>query len=128
MRASSASFSSARERLPEATTATTYDLGGRTIEITHPDRVLFPDDGITKADLAAYHHAVAPVLVAHLAERQAVVDQRRELREDRGGVGRDGDAEALGQLRDPGELVRRGRDHRAAQALRRANAVEHPPM
>jgi len=49
--------------------ATTYDLGSRTVEITHPHRVLFPADGITKADLAAYHHAVAPVLVAHLADR-----------------------------------------------------------
>ena len=27
--------------------------------ITHPDKVLFPEDGITKGDLAAYYEAVA---------------------------------------------------------------------
>jgi bifunctional non-homologous end joining protein LigD len=48
---------------------TTYEVGGRTVEITHPDRILFPDDGITKADLAEYHHRVAPTLVRHLADR-----------------------------------------------------------
>jgi bifunctional non-homologous end joining protein LigD len=55
--------------------ATTYDLGTRTIEITHPERVLFPADGITKADLAAYHHAVAPVLVPHLADRPLMLQR-----------------------------------------------------
>ena len=28
--------------------------------ITHPDKVLFPDDGITKGELAAYYEAIAP--------------------------------------------------------------------
>ena len=28
--------------------------------ITHPEKVLFPDDGITKGELAAYYEAVAP--------------------------------------------------------------------
>ena len=55
--------------------ATTYELGDRTIEITHPERVLFPADGITKADLAAYHHAVAPVLVPHLADRPLMLQR-----------------------------------------------------
>ena len=27
--------------------------------ITHPDKVLFPDDGITKGELAAYYEAGA---------------------------------------------------------------------
>lgn len=54
---------------------TTYEVAGRTIEITHPDRVLFPDDGLTKADLAAYHHAVAPTLVRHLADRPLMLQR-----------------------------------------------------
>lgn len=54
---------------------TTYEVGGRTVEITHPDRVLFPDDGITKADLAEYHHRVAPTLVAHLADRPIMLQR-----------------------------------------------------
>ncbi|HEU4699007.1 MAG TPA: non-homologous end-joining DNA ligase [Gemmatimonadales bacterium] len=44
-------------------------VGERTIELTHPDRVLFPDDGITKADLAAYYAAVAEWMVPHVAGR-----------------------------------------------------------
>jgi bifunctional non-homologous end joining protein LigD len=54
---------------------TTYEAGGRTIEITHPDRVLFPDDGITKGDLAAYHHAVAETLVHHLRDRPLMLQR-----------------------------------------------------
>jgi bifunctional non-homologous end joining protein LigD len=54
---------------------TSYEVGGRTVEITHPDRVLFPDDGLTKADLAAYHHAVADVLVPHLADRPLMLQR-----------------------------------------------------
>lgn len=54
---------------------TTYEVGGRTVEITHPDRVLFPGDGITKADLAAYHHRVAPTLVRHLADRPIMLQR-----------------------------------------------------
>ena len=34
--------------------------------ITHPDKVLFPDDGITKGELAAYYDAIAPVMLPHL--------------------------------------------------------------
>ena len=33
--------------------------GRRTIEITHSDRVLFPEAGVTKADLARYYAAIA---------------------------------------------------------------------
>ena len=34
--------------------------------ITHPDKVLFPDDGITKGELAAYYEAIAPVMLPHI--------------------------------------------------------------
>jgi len=37
--------------------------------ITHPDKILFPADGITKGDLAAYYEAVAPVMLPHLRNR-----------------------------------------------------------
>jgi DNA primase len=29
--------------------------------ITHPEKVLFPDDRITKGELASYYEAIAPV-------------------------------------------------------------------
>jgi bifunctional non-homologous end joining protein LigD len=43
--------------------------------ITHPDKVLFPDDGITKGDLAAYYEAVAPVLLPHVAGRPVTMER-----------------------------------------------------
>jgi bifunctional non-homologous end joining protein LigD len=39
------------------------------VEITHPDRVLFPEDGITKAELVDYYAAVAEVMVPHVRGR-----------------------------------------------------------
>jgi bifunctional non-homologous end joining protein LigD len=35
------------------------------IEITHPDKVLFPRDGYTKADMIAYYRAVARVMLPY---------------------------------------------------------------
>ncbi len=43
--------------------------GRRRVRITHPDKLLFPADGITKAELAAYYAHVAPVMVRHLRDR-----------------------------------------------------------
>ncbi len=40
-----------------------------TVEITHPDRVLFPADGITKGDLVEYYSEIAGVMVPHLKGR-----------------------------------------------------------
>ena len=39
------------------------------VKLSHPDKVLFPADGITKADLAAYYAAVAPAMVRHTRGR-----------------------------------------------------------
>ncbi len=36
------------------------------IKITHPDKVLFPDDGYTKADMIEYYRSVAPVMLPHM--------------------------------------------------------------
>jgi bifunctional non-homologous end joining protein LigD len=43
--------------------------------ITHPDKVLFPDDGISKGELAAYYEAVASVMVPHLRGRPATLER-----------------------------------------------------
>ncbi len=40
-----------------------------TVEITHPDRVMFPADGITKADLVDYYTQIGEVMVPHLKRR-----------------------------------------------------------
>ena len=43
--------------------------------ITHPDKLLFPDDGITKGDLAAYYEAIAPVMLPHLQGRPLTMER-----------------------------------------------------
>ena len=41
----------------------------KTVNLTSPDRVLYPDDAITKGDLFAYYQSVATTLVPHLRDR-----------------------------------------------------------
>ncbi|TVS87782.1 non-homologous end-joining DNA ligase [Mycobacterium helveticum] len=45
------------------------------VEISHPDRVLFPADGITKGDLADYYGAVAGAMLPHLRGRALTVQR-----------------------------------------------------
>lgn len=39
------------------------------VKLTHPERILFPDDGITKLDLAHYYRQVAPWMLPHVVDR-----------------------------------------------------------
>jgi bifunctional non-homologous end joining protein LigD len=43
--------------------------------ITHPEKVMFPDDGITKGELAAYYEAVAPIMVPHVRGRPVTMER-----------------------------------------------------
>lgn len=43
--------------------------------ITHPEKVLFPDDGITKGELAEYYEAMAPVMLPHLKGRPVTMER-----------------------------------------------------
>ena len=43
--------------------------------ITHPEKVLFPDDGITTGELAAYYEAIAPVMVPHIRGRPITMER-----------------------------------------------------
>ncbi len=43
--------------------------------ITHPEKVLFPDDGITKGDLAAYYEAMSSVILPHLRGRPVTMER-----------------------------------------------------
>lgn len=54
------------------------------VEITHPDRVLFPADGITKGDLVDYYSGVADVMLRHLRGRPLTVQRFPR------GIGEDG--------------------------------------
>jgi bifunctional non-homologous end joining protein LigD len=43
--------------------------------ITHPEKVLFPDDGITKGELASYYEAIAPVMLPHIRARPITMER-----------------------------------------------------
>ena len=43
--------------------------------ITHPEKLLFPEDGITKGELARYYETAAPVLLPHLRGRPVTLER-----------------------------------------------------
>ena len=43
--------------------------------ITHPEKVLFPDDGITKGEVAAYYEAVAAAIVPYIRARPITMER-----------------------------------------------------
>jgi bifunctional non-homologous end joining protein LigD len=43
--------------------------------ITHPDKVLFPDDGITKGELGSYYESIAPIMLPHLRSRPVTMER-----------------------------------------------------
>ena len=43
--------------------------------ITHPEKVLFPDDGITKGALAAYYEAIAGIMLPHIRGRPITMER-----------------------------------------------------
>ena len=45
------------------------------MKITRPGKVLFPEDGITKADLIRYYRRIAPRMLPHLRNRPAALER-----------------------------------------------------
>lgn len=45
------------------------------VVITHPEKVMFPDDGITKGELAEYYGMVAPVMLPHVRGRPVTMER-----------------------------------------------------
>ena len=43
--------------------------------ISHPDKILFPVDGITKGELANYYEMIAPVMLPHLRRRPVTMER-----------------------------------------------------
>ena len=60
------------------------ELGGRTVELTTLDRVLWPSANFTKRDLVDYYLGVAPVLLPHLAGRPLTLGRFPQGVEGRG--------------------------------------------
>ncbi|MGZ4332566.1 MAG: non-homologous end-joining DNA ligase, partial [Solirubrobacteraceae bacterium] len=59
-------------------------VGRRDVRITHADRVVFPEAGLTKLDLVRHYERVAPLMLAHVRDRPLA----REVYPD--GVGKEG--------------------------------------
>src|SRR5262245_59658943 len=47
----------------------------RDVVITHPEKIMFPDDGITKGELAAYYETVAPAMLPHVIGRPVTMER-----------------------------------------------------
>jgi bifunctional non-homologous end joining protein LigD len=50
----------------------------KAVKLSSPDRVLFPEDGITKGDLFEYYERVGPTIVPHLRDRPFTMKRYRE--------------------------------------------------
>jgi bifunctional non-homologous end joining protein LigD len=46
-----------------------------TVVITHPDKLMFPDEGITKGDLVEYYDLVAAVMLPHIERRPITMER-----------------------------------------------------
>ncbi len=45
---------------------------GHAVEVSHPEKILFPDDGITKGELVAYYKRIADVMVPLIRGRPVI--------------------------------------------------------
>jgi len=63
---------------------TVITAGGRQVEISRPDKFLFPDAGLTKRDLIDYYVAVASVALPHYRDRPTSMQRFPD------GIGEDG--------------------------------------
>jgi len=49
--------------------ATTVDVVGKRVRLTNLTKVLYPKVGFTKAEVASYYAAIAPVMLPHVESR-----------------------------------------------------------
>ena len=48
---------------------------GRDAVITHPEKVMFPGEGITKGELASYYEKIAPIMLPHIRRRPITMER-----------------------------------------------------
>ncbi|XZF14564.1 non-homologous end-joining DNA ligase [Chitinophagaceae bacterium MMS25-I14] len=58
-----------KESAPKAAREMVLTIGRRKVTITHPDKLYFPDDGITKGMVAAYYQQVSDYIMPYLKNR-----------------------------------------------------------
>ena len=81
---------------------TELKIGRHNVRITHEDRVVFPEAGLTKLDLARHYERVAPLMLPYVRDRPLALQAlprrhrgRRLLHEGRPSL-----LPGLGQARD----------------------------
>ncbi len=52
---------------------TSERVGGVSVQLSHPDKTFFPDDGISKGALVEYYRETAPRIVPYLPGRPLVM-------------------------------------------------------
>jgi bifunctional non-homologous end joining protein LigD len=45
------------------------------VKITHPEKVLFPDSGISKGEICAYYESIAPLMLPHVTGRPVTMER-----------------------------------------------------
>ncbi len=48
---------------------TLVEVGARSLALTNLDKVLYPDEGFTKAEVIGYYATIAPTMLTHIADR-----------------------------------------------------------
>lgn len=54
----------------------TIDADGREVTVSNANKPLYPDDGLTKADVAGYYARIASVMLPHVGDRALTLDRR----------------------------------------------------
>ncbi|MEV6314059.1 non-homologous end-joining DNA ligase [Streptomyces sp. NPDC051776] len=98
--------------------------GGRTIALHRPDKVLFPDDGFTKADLAEHYRAAARRMLPHLRDRPLMMVRHPDGIGEQTVVQKNVPAHFPGWIRRA-ELPRRGERGPGGSGTRRGSTVTH---
>src|SRR5438093_3858353 len=59
-------------------------VGRETVEITRPEKVLFPKDGISKRELVEYYRRIAPIMLPHVRGRPISMERYPDGIENQG--------------------------------------------
>ena len=60
---------------PSTTPAVELEIGGRTVRVTSPDRVVFPERGLTKLDVVQYFVSVGDGILGALLHRPTTLER-----------------------------------------------------
>lgn len=72
-----------------------HEAFGRTVDVSHPDKVFFPEAEVTKGDLLAHHEKIAPTMLPHVTGHPVAMKRYPD------GI----DGEGFFQKRAPGHLA-----------------------